>query len=179
MPSKFSDILTLEEVRDKVILQVGKALYNIDPTRSVLQNYKDLPSVGTHYVLVEGKTTTPIGIGSDKGFYYKEDDDTYIMDTITSHSWNIDITAAYNDPELFLLKFATYIRDDDYWFDFFNKEEVGIQTVSPVVDSSIPVDGGGEWEVRYKCTITVNYRARNSHITNGLESIAPPTITIK
>jgi hypothetical protein len=177
MPSQYADVLEIKEARDHVLTQVARALKGIDSTRMRVANYKDLPALGVPYVLVESGTSSLIGISSEESSYYVEIDDEYITDTITGHILNIDITAAHNDPEVFLLKFATYLRSNEWWYTYFNSANVGVQGVSDITDGSLPTEGG-DWEIRFKLTLTVNYKARQSRVTPVIATISEPVYIV-
>lgn len=167
---QFDNVLEIREARDKTLLQIGMSLFNIEPDRPVFEHYRDLPAVGSKYVLLEAGTTSKNGIdvfGTE--VYYNLADNNYIEDTVIWQNQAFRITAASDDPEGFLLTFKARRQVESWVYEFFGKENVGVISIGDITDTSVPVDNGG-YEVRYSCTLVVNYLSKTTVI--GLETLA-------
>jgi len=170
---RYTDVLELQDKRDQVMLQIGKALFTLDNSRKIFRNYKDLPKVGVKFALVESITTSLQGVSPmGEEIYYNAIDDNYIQDTIFSYNHSFRITAASEDPESYLNELATHRHLEDFWFEFFSKADIGVISISDPTDTSVPTDNGGDWEERRSVTLIVNYVAKKSKIVNTLDSIS-------
>jgi hypothetical protein len=166
----FENILESKPMRDKVILQLGKSLYNIDPSRKIFKSYNDLPSVGTSYCLIEYLPVSLNGISSYGSEVYESDTDEYTEDTVISQTASFRITAANDNPYDFLNDLVISRHTEDFWWEYFNKEDISINTVSDIVDSSLPTEGG-DWEERWSINITLSYLSKTSKVVNTVDKI--------
>lgn len=169
---RYSNILEAKLMRTKVIDQIGQALFYLDPTRLVRRSYKDLPAVGTPFVLIETQPTSKDGIGAYGREIYLSDVDEYTEDTVISQTATFRITAASSSPYDFLNDFVISRETEDWWRIFFSDQGIGINSISAITDTSVPVDGGGDWEERMSFSLTVNYLSKKSKVVNTIESIS-------
>lgn len=168
--ARYTDIKTIEEMDALVSLQIGKALYAIDSTRPIFQEYKDLPSVGTEFTLLEAGNITTSGVGEyGSEIYLDEVSGLYYEDTVMKQQQTFTITAAYDSPSTYLQKFKLKRNSNDFWYTYFNSADIGVNSISNITDTSIPVDGGGEWEERRSLTITVNYLTKET--VEGIDTV--------
>jgi len=167
---KFTNIGTVKDERDKVLLQTGKALYSMDSTRQILKNYKSLPSVGSPYVLLESVSTTADGEIFGQDTYLNDDLVTYTTDTVRGYNWQMRITVASDDPEDFLVLFSLNRWEDEFYWKYFGKENVSLVNVGTITDSSLPVEAG-DFEVRYSASLDFRFFAKVSTTVNTIETI--------
>ena len=169
--SRYDNILPPKETLDKVLLAIGKGLYDIDPTRSVLNNYKDLPQLGSPYVLIEPLTISTNGMSMGEQVYEDVLSSTgFYKDNILSQQGLYRITAAHDSPLVYLSEFMINRYETDWWWKFFNKEDVGITQIGEIIDTSLPVENG-DWEIRYSLTIEVNYLIKKTVEVVPIETI--------
>ena len=168
---RYDNILPPKEALEKVLLAVGKGLYDIDPTRSVLNNYKDLPQLGSPYVLIEPLNISTNGMSMGEQVYEDVASSTgFYKDNILSQQGLYRITAAHDNPLVYLSEFMINRYETEWWWKFFNKEEVGITKIGDIGDSSLPVENG-DWEIRYSVTIEVNYLIKKTVEVEPVEGI--------
>lgn len=170
--SKFENILPPKEALKKVLRAIGKGLYDIDPTRAVLNNYKDLPKLGKPYVLIEPLTISTNGMSLDEDTYEDPLSSTGVYkDNILSQQGLYRITASHDKPLVYLSEFMINRYETEWWWKFFNKDEVGITRLGDIEDTSLPVENG-DWEIRYSITIEVNYLIKKTVEVATVEGIS-------
>ena len=174
---RYDNVLKTKEAKDRVILQIGKAMFNLENDRPIFKTYADLPAVGTKYLVIESggtetNTMSPYGVE----VYYNSLDDNYLEDVVVSNAQSFTITAASDDPELILKRFVNKRHSTNFWFEFFNQADIGITSISAVSDVSVPTEGG-DWEERYAITLEVNYLSKETEIMTTIETMTGTVTT--
>ena len=174
---RFDNVLETKAAKDRVLLQIGKAFYNLDSDRKIFKTYADLPAVGTKYLVVESGTTSTNSLSPyGTEIYYNVIDDNFLEDVVVSNQQTFTITAASDDPELILKQFVNKRHSTNFWFEFFSQFDIGITRISDVTDVSVPVEGG-DWEERYAITLEVNYLSKETEIITTIETITGTVTT--
>ena len=174
---RFDNVLETKAAKDRVLLQIGKAMFNLQSDRPIFKTYADLPAVGTKYLVIESGTTSTNSLSPyGTEVYYNAIDDNFLEDVVVSNQQAFTITAASDDPELILKQFVNKRHSTNFWFEFFSQFDIGITRISDVSDVSVPVEGG-DWEERYAITLEVNYLSKETEIMTTVETITGTVTT--
>lgn len=168
--SGYENILSKKDMTAKVILQLGKGLYNLDPTRKVLKSYKDLPAVNVPYTLLEIKNTEVNDETFAETSYINVDLISITREIVKSYTTTVTVTASSNSPFDYLDRLVEMIHDVDWREQFFGKENVSLQETSNISDSSLPVESG-DWEIRSTCNVKLRYLAKTTTVSSIIDTI--------
>ncbi len=167
------NLLTASGVRDKMVLQIGKALYDIDPLRKVLKSNQMLPAVGESYVVVSTGRTDPNGRMFDRNVVRSVDNTQITTTSALDKTRTISITASGGDAESFLETFLdNYHCNSEWYYKFIGVEDdISFETVSGLRDRSVPSENG-DWEDRWELTVDVRYFSKTVVVESLIGSIS-------
>ncbi len=158
-------------MRDLVILQLGKGLRNIDPTRKIFKSFKGLPSVGTPFVVIESAILLPTDDTFGEKVYGNGDLPlTFTKEVVKGYEWQLDITAASDDTEGYLSDLFEYHRDDEWLYEYFSNHNISLVGISPIREASVATVNA-DWELRSTCRMTLRFMAKKSTTLNTIDLI--------